>query len=459
MVSESGLVHRVSWRDCCPWLVLFRTFRLAVSVQLLLVASAGAVVNTVGWRLANTWFLPPGDIQADASLQADVQYLGRWPHQRGDPSLAANPETETPRRASDPSSVTPASPPAADRVRPWLESAPSDPVRTVVYRFVAPIRRLFDLDITWRQLAFYLFGSLWTLAVWSLAGGIIARIASVELGREERIGLGQAFGHGRKKWGPHMAAVWMPLMGVALMAVPMATLGWLLRFEWGIFVTGLLWLPLLLGGLVMMVLLLGLLFGWPLMWGTIATEGSDAFDAISRSYAYTFQRPLQYLWYGLVASGFGVLGWLLVWGASESIVHLTFWGTGWGAGRENIIAVQESVVSEGQLAGPARQAADAEPDEGRRPHVGMTWIQWSINVVRTLASGFAYSYFWCVAAAIYLLLRSDADNTEMDDVWLEDDSTTSYGLPPLTQDEAGVPGVDQQADHTPSPSGDSDSNR
>ena len=50
----------------------------------------------------------------------------------------------------------------------------------------------------------------------------------------------------------------------------------------------------------MAVLLLGLIFGWPLMFSTISTEGTDAFDAISRSYAYVFQRPFHYLFYTIL---------------------------------------------------------------------------------------------------------------------------------------------------------------
>jgi hypothetical protein len=60
-----------------------------------------------------------------------------------------------------------------------------------------------------------------------------------------------------------------------------------------------------------------------------------------------------------------------------------------------------------------------------------------------------YSFMWSAAAAIYLLLRHDADQTEMDDVFLEEDETVRYGLPPLTVDEAGVPGtVENEAEAT-----------
>ena len=47
-------------------------------------------------------------------------------------------------------------------------------------------------------------------------------------------------------------------------------------------------------------LAVGLAAGWPLMWPTISSEGTDAFDALSRSYAYVYQRPLAYLLYAVI---------------------------------------------------------------------------------------------------------------------------------------------------------------
>ena len=66
-------------------------------------------------------------------------------------------------------------------------------------------------------------------------------------------------------------------------------------------IAGALWFLPLLAGLFMAVLLVGLFFGFPLMWATISAEGTDAFDALSRSYAYTYQRPLLYALYSIAA--------------------------------------------------------------------------------------------------------------------------------------------------------------
>ena len=55
-------------------------------------------------------------------------------------------------------------------------------------------------------------------------------------------------------------------------------------------------------GLIMAVVLVGLV-GWPLMNATISTEGSDSFDALSRSYSYVYQVPWHCLWYAAGAPG------------------------------------------------------------------------------------------------------------------------------------------------------------
>jgi len=62
----------------------------------------------------------------------------------------------------------------------------------------------------------------------------------------------------------------------------------------------------------MTLLLVGVLLGWPLMWATISVEGTDSFDALSRTYAYVFQKPLRYAAYIGFAVIIGLLGWIVV---------------------------------------------------------------------------------------------------------------------------------------------------
>ena len=47
MTDERGVLRRIAWRELFPWLIIFRTFRLAISPTLLLVATL-RLVGVVG---------------------------------------------------------------------------------------------------------------------------------------------------------------------------------------------------------------------------------------------------------------------------------------------------------------------------------------------------------------------------------------------------------------------------
>ena len=67
-----------TWRDTRPWLLLLRTFRTSVGLQILLLATLGAVTTSAGWRLAGTW---------TEGIEGDKQYLSKWPGERREPGL------------------------------------------------------------------------------------------------------------------------------------------------------------------------------------------------------------------------------------------------------------------------------------------------------------------------------------------------------------------------------------
>jgi hypothetical protein len=273
------------------------------------------------------------------------------------------------------------------------------------------------------------------LIIWSLFGGAISRIAAVKLGREERIGLVEALRHARGRWAAQVASPLFPLLGCAIVALPMLAVGFMMRWDGGLLVAGVLWIFMLLGGLIIAILLLGLLFGWPLMWGTIASEGNgDAFEAFSRSFSYTFQRPLHYLFYATLATFFGGLSWLLVYHFSESVIYLAQWPASLTAGADRWSEI-------------ARYTGLPRPSSGLAVWGG-SLIGFCAALVRSIATGFAHSLFWCLATAIYLLLRQDVDQTEFDEVFVENEDP-HYMLPPLEQAGDQAPGTDEAAGPSP----------
>ena len=69
---------------------------------------------------------------------------------------------------------------------------------------------------------------------------------------------------------------------------------------------------------------------------------------------------------------------------------------------------------------------------------GRLLMKASEGLVGVVASAYAYSYFWCASAGIYLLLRKSVDQTEFDEVFV-DDAQSSFDLPPLRDDDSVVP--------------------
>ncbi len=209
-----------------------------------------------------------------------------------------------------------------------------------------------------------------------------------------------------------------------------------MRTNLGVVLGGLVWLPVGLSAFVMTIFAIGVLFGWPLMWSAISTEGSDAFDAISRSYAYTFQRPLHYFAYTLLASLLGLLGWIMVGLFCDAIFQFAMLGVGAGLGTQRMQELQNAVLS------------PSETTSGL-VRFGVALIGFFNRCIYALRLAYSYSFLWSAAVAVYLLLRRDADQTELDDVFVEDDEGIAYGLPELSPDEQGVPGVESKSSASP----------
>src|SRR4029078_5376401 len=104
----------------------------------------------------------------------------------------------------------------------------------------------------------------------------------------------------------------------------------------GVFWDVIFWFLPLLAGLVMTLLLIGMV-GYPMMYTTLSTEGSDTFDALSRSYNYVYESPWHYLWYSIVALAYGVVLVLFVIIVGSMTTYLAKWGVSqfpaWGAAR------------------------------------------------------------------------------------------------------------------------------
>ena len=115
-------------------------------------------------------------------------------------------------------------------------------------------------------------------------------------------------------------------------------------------IAGLIWPLVLFAAFFMTLLLVGVLLGWPLMWATISVEGTDSFDALSRTYAYVFQKPLRYAAYIAVAVIVGWLGWIVVENFAAAVIWLASWAAGLGAGPARMDELLKTNAGDSSLA-------------------------------------------------------------------------------------------------------------
>ena len=437
MSDQPVIVKKVSWADLCPWTIIFRTLPVATSVNVLALALLGVLAASFTWWLSESVFVGSQSPLRDNGVFMDVVHKNTSPF-----------EGVFKDAVSDHNSLN-------------LLGAKISGPRAVFNRISEPFGFMFRSQIPaagaigqnqalgasgfW----YFLFGSVCSLAIWSFFGLAIARVCLLRITRNETIGIDDAVDFAFDHWPASIGGVAAPMIAVFALCIPAFLLGLLMTFDLGAALVGILWIVVLVISAFMALLLLGLTFAWPLVISSAGCEGQNAFDAMTRAYAYVFQRPLNYLLYAVIAMLFGGFCWLIVAWLSGAVIELGYWSTSWGANRAGGEVARIEVIQ-----GMTAQVKQEVTEEGTKlvpadPSSMLGFAQEAIGfwngLIKTVAVAFLYGLFWCMASAIYLLLRKDVDDTEMDEIYIVDERRT-YELPPLKSDENGIPQV-----QTPTP--------
>ena len=455
------------WSHILPWTIIFKALTPACSISVIALALFGVVAIPMGWIVSETVFINSKELLDNDPLLAEIAEINRSPYK----------------------GVFLASQNSQNKLQ-LLGTQLSGP-RLVFEQTIKPFYAVFGGADTAREFLYFFFGSLWSIVVWSFIGLGITRISLLRLTRNERAGLDDAFEYALEKFGTCFAAVSMPIGLAFLLCVPAFLFGLLLGYDFTALLVGAFWFLVLAIAFCLGLLLLGLMVGWPLVVSSVAAEGQNAFDAITRAYAYTFQRPVHYFFYALVAIIFGGICWLIVFQFTESVIRLSYWSTAWGANRVSTERIDEirgilppagdlqsisDITSQFQdpqiqdvplpgpdepIAGPPNLVLDGsdanlspmlenhedDPFQLKPTSQESVYLRNARKLIgfwtgfaRTLAAAFMHGLFWCMASAIYLLLRRDVDEMEMDEIYLIDERRT-YDLPPLKSDEDGIPEI------------------
>jgi len=390
-----------------------RCFVLAAESRKLAVSTVALVLTGLGWQFFAWLFF-----EGSHGTWTDAYSL--WPWQAADPLTITSPAGTFPV-AYEPISTT------------WLLLS-------------RPFRRLFVLPENLSELAFALTASLWALLVWSVAGGMLCRLAALQLGREDRSSLSSALGHVWSKWRAYLVAPLFPLVGgVLILLVPMFLCGLALRGDVGVLLAGIFWPVQLALAVLMALLVAGVLLGWPLMWSALAAEESDSFDALSRSFSSVYHRPLHFLGMTLLAMLLGIVAWNIVMLFGSLVAYLSLWSAGLGAGAARIDDILPVAPALRDFAGlpPLNPMSTVSSPEQLDPsgRFGAELLGFWLHVIYAVAWSYGASFFWTSAVAIYLVLRLELEGTELDDIHVEEEEYPET-LPSLAEENRSLPIVE-----------------
>jgi hypothetical protein len=310
----------------------------------------------------------------------------------------------------------------------------------------------FTVGPSWAIRYHYIFFTIFTiffLIIWAIFGGAISRIAAVQVARDEKISFRQALSFSTAKFLSFVSAPIIPLLIVVAVGV-VIFLGALILFNIpfiGPILGGALFFLALAAGFVMTLVLIGLIGGFNLMYPTIAVEGSDSFDAISRSFSYLYARPWRLAFYTLVAATYGTITYIFVRYFLKMILSLTHYFAGLGVLRDadNNAPLWTTVWPDPLVA----YRLSFQPDYftlagGQDLGAFLVWL-WVAACIALLGA-FAISFYFSCNTIIYVLMRHEVDATELDDVYLEQTDedfgeipTTTTNPPPAPEAAAPAP--------------------
>jgi len=194
---------------------------------------------------------------------------------------------------------------------------------------------------------------------------------------------------------------------------------------------------------------MGVVFGAGLMYPTIAVEGSDAFDAISRSFSYVFARPWRLAFYLLCALLYAAVTYLFL----RAVVFVALglahaFLTGWtDAGQ-----VPDGTTSLAHVwPGPRMDELTPVPAYAAMPfgeRVSSYFLHFWVYLFTSLLGAYLLSLFVTLNTIVYYLMRQEVDAAELDDVYLEAGDTGDEfeeDVPEIVKLDGPAPGAPAEA--------------
>jgi len=276
-----------------------------------------------------------------------------------------------------------------------------------------------------------------TLAVISITGGAICRIAALQFARDEKPGLTETLRFSVKKFTSFFAAPLAPVGIVIFIGFFIFLLGLVGNIPWAgkpimvIFIV----LALIAGGLIT-VILIGAVAGFNLMFPAVAYDDADCFDAISRAFSYIFAKPWRMGFYTAIAAVYGAICYMFVRFFAFLLLWVTYWALQLGILGDNsrLTGIWRDKPRFMDLIAPPNWAALNGLES-----LGAFLVYLLLLAVIVLIVAFLVSFYFSANTIIYSLMRKAVDNTALEDVYTPVEETKTEPTEPEPEETPPEP--------------------
>ncbi|MHC4461000.1 MAG: hypothetical protein ACYS30_06145 [Planctomycetota bacterium] len=275
-----------------------------------------------------------------------------------------------------------------------------------------------------------------TLAVLSVAGGAICRIAALQFARGEKPGLTEALRFSVKRFISFFTAPLASLAIIIFIGLFIFLLGLMGNIpRVGGLIMGIFMLLALIAGALIAVVLIGAVAGFNLMFPAVAYDDSDCFDAISRSFSYVYAKPWRMGFYTAIAVVYGAICFMFVRLFAFLLLRTTYWFLQVGVLGDNskLTAIWQK-PSFGSLRGLLVLP-------GGTDSVAAFVVYLCLLAVVGLIASFIINFYFSANTIIYSLMRNRVDNTALEDIYthfedVETEQTTTESKSKEVQPES-----------------------
>jgi hypothetical protein len=262
-----------------------------------------------------------------------------------------------------------------------------------------------------------------TLAAISIAGGAVCRIAALQFARGEKPGLTEAIRFSTKRFTSFFTAPLAPagiIIFIGLCILLLGLIGNIPRA--GELIVGISMPLALIAGALIAVILIGAVGGFNLMFPAVAYDGSDCFDAISRSFSYVYAKPWRMVFYTAIAAVYGAICYTFVRIFAFSLLWVTHGFLQFGVWVDNsskevdkLTAIWPKPDFMNLLGSPGATTANWTES------LAAFLVYLFLLVVVGLVVSFIISFYFSANTIIYSLMRNRVDNTALEDIYMHFD--------------------------------------